>query len=274
MQITKTLIRLWSAPVLFANPWRQVFLLQGPFSKLEMLNLIPVYWQATMSDVKGWTCDDVCDWMIKNDFDKYAELFRTTHKIDGPALLSIDEYDLRQPPLQIPVLGDIKRLSNCIKSLREQSGETCSSTVYDRDCTDRAGSFRLKSSPVTHKQTRSPPRNRHDSNTTLGSLSDDEYMEEEIEKFLSRKGHYTKNRDPEIFKTILSFVYVFAVFLLTSFVMVVVHDRVPDMQKYPPLPDLFLDNIPYIPMAFEVCEWIGTFLFILWGIILFFHKYR
>ena len=222
-----------------------------------------------MSDVKQWTCDNVYDWMIENDFAKYAELFRTTHKIDGASLLSIDEYDLRQPPLQISVLGDIKRLSKCIDKLREQNCEI--STFMNRDCTDHARICRHRNSPLTNRQRRSPSTNRQDS---LGSLSDDEYMEEEIEKYISRKGRFTRNRDAELFKTLMSFVYVFAVFLLTSFIMVVVHDRVPDMEKYPPLPDLFLDNIPYIPMAFEVCEGIGSFLFILWCIILFFHKYR
>lgn len=225
-----------------------------------------------MSDVRQWTCDDVYQWMTDNNFSKYAELFKTTHKIDGTALLSIDEYDLRQPPLEIPVLGDIKHLASCITKLREQTLDQRASP--DRDVTDHGSNCRLRSPPRIDRQSRSPLAHRQDSNTTMGSLSDDEFIEEEIQKYISMKGRYTRSRDPEIFKTILSFIYVFAVFLLTAFVMVVVHDRVPDMEKYPPLPDLFLDNMPYIPWAFEMCEGIGTFLFLLWCGILFFHRYR
>lgn len=225
-----------------------------------------------MSDVKQWTCDGVYQWMVENNFSEYAELFRTKHKIDGEALLSIEEYDLRQPPLQIPILGDIKHLSRCINKLKEQTlGQRLSP---DRDYTDYGSNCRLRSPSRLHRPHRSLSTQRQDSNTTLGSVSDDEYMDEEIEKYISKKGKFTQNRDPEIFKTILSFIYVFAVFLLTAFIMVVVHDRVPDMQKYPPLPDIFLDNMPYIPWGFQVCEWIGSFLYIVWCFILFFHRYR
>ncbi|XP_023210413.1 sphingomyelin synthase-related protein 1-like [Centruroides sculpturatus] len=56
--------------------------------------------------------------------------------------------------------------------------------------------------------------------------------------------------------------------------MVIVHDRVPDMQTYPPLPDIFLDNVPLIPWAFAICEFTGVLLFIIWCCILIFHKHR
>ena len=55
-----------------------------------------------------------------------------------------------------------------------------------------------------------------------------------------------------LIKTLIAFVYCSMSLLVTAFVMVIVHDRVPDMKTYPPLPDLFLDNVPLIPWAFEV----------------------
>lgn len=68
--------------------------------------------------------------------------------------------------------------------------------------------------------------------------------------------------------------YFFAVTAVTSFVMVVVHDRVPSMETYPPLPDIFLDNVPHIPWAFAMCELAGVVLFVIWLGILIFHRHR
>lgn len=48
--------------------------------------------------------------------------------------------------------------------------------------------------------------------------------------------------DPEYWKTALSVLYAMFVCGLTAFVMVIVHERVPDMRTYPPLPDIFLDR--------------------------------
>lgn len=75
-------------------------------------------------------------------------------------------------------------------------------------------------------------------------------------------------------KTLLSVFYLFISCLWTSFVLTVVHDRVPDMEKYPPLPDLILDNIPLIPWAFFATECIGLLLVIFFFGILIVHKHR
>ncbi|EDV97055.1 sphingomyelin synthase-related 1 [Drosophila grimshawi] len=79
---------------------------------------------------------------------------------------------------------------------------------------------------------------------------------------------------PEYFKTAISLGYSFMVTWITSFVMVIVHERVPDMKRYPPLPDIFLDNVPHIPWAFNMCEITGSLLFSVWFFVLIFHKYR
>ncbi|KAM7356350.1 sphingomyelin synthase related [Cochliomyia hominivorax] len=82
------------------------------------------------------------------------------------------------------------------------------------------------------------------------------------------------NIPPEFFKTSISLGYSFVVTWITSFVMVIVHERVPDMKRYPPLPDIFLDNVPHIPWAFHMCEITGTLLFTIWACVCIFHKYR
>lgn len=80
--------------------------------------------------------------------------------------------------------------------------------------------------------------------------------------------------EPEIGKTILGASYFVIVTIITSLVMVVVHDRVPDMKKYPPLPDIFLDSVPLIPWAFGMCEVVGCILTLTWILVLVFHKHR
>mgnify|MGYP000108751965 CR=1 FL=1 len=44
--------------------------------------------------------------------------------------------------------------------------------------------------------------------------------------------------------------------------------------QYPPLPDLFLDNIPRIPVAFKLTEMIGVVLFIILCVVVMLHKHR
>lgn len=216
-------------------------------------------------DVPAWNCEDVRSWLEKHGFENYGYKFCVQHKIDGPVLLSLQESDLRQPPLQLEVLGDIKRLSTCIKKLQTDTfGDEAK--FLGRDSVDAASSHNVLPSTT-------PRVHRLLSNESL-SDNEDEVIDEEVERIVNRTGRYTKNVHPEIFKTTLSFIYVFVVFLVTSFVMTIVHDRVPDPQKYPPLPDLFLDNMPYIPWAFEMCEMVGVTLFTIWACILFFHKHR
>lgn len=55
--------------------------------------------------------------------------------------------------------------------------------------------------------------------------------------------------------------------------MTIAHGRV-NMEKYPPLPDLFLDNVPYMPWAFTAAEYICLSLFAALLSIIITHKHR
>ena len=76
------------------------------------------------------------------------------------------------------------------------------------------------------------------------------------------------------FRTFISFVYMLAVFLLASFTLAVVHDRLPSTSDYPPLPDVFLEAIPFMPWAFYLCEVCGSIMLFFWCTIIIFHKHR
>lgn len=78
----------------------------------------------------------------------------------------------------------------------------------------------------------------------------------------------------ESFRTFISFLYAFLVFLLASFTLAVVHDRLPDSTAFPPLPDVFLENIPLMPWAFHLCEICAGILCLFWFLIIVFHKHR
>ncbi|VDL59181.1 unnamed protein product [Hymenolepis diminuta] len=84
----------------------------------------------------------------------------------------------------------------------------------------------------------------------------------------------TCESDPKLWKVCISALYCFLSLGVTSYVMVLAHERLPDISKYPPLPDILLDNLPYIPWAFEAAEMICIVLALIWTLVLVFHKHR
>ncbi|KAK7498511.1 hypothetical protein BaRGS_00010171 [Batillaria attramentaria] len=207
-----------------------------------------------------WSCEDVARWLNEEGFGDYSEVLCSQHKIDGQTLLILTEDDLKQPPIKMSVLGDIKRIMSKVNQLRRHDPEFETAVANMSGVQPQSVSNPLINS--SHK------------------LSEPRLVKSSLQMVSAHPRLYTmisqesKSLDPELWKTLLSFFYVFSVFLLTAFVMVIVHDRVPDMQKYPPLPDLFLDNMPLVPWAFEACELVGTTLCIMWVAVLVFHKHR
>jgi len=91
---------------------------------------------------------------------------------------------------------------------------------------------------------------------------------------LHHKSNLATTLNPERWKTAVAIIYALSVSWLTALTMTVVHDRVPDMNKYPPLPDIILDNVPHIPWAFEMTEVTGMTLLSIWLLVILFHKHR
>ena len=61
----------------------------------------------------------------------------------------------------------------------------------------------------------------------------------------------------------LSMGYALASYCTTCFFVIVANDRLPDRDKHPPLPDLVLDNMPYIPWGSTAAECILLVLLIM-----------
>ena len=222
--------------------------------------------------VSEWSCSDVSKWLNANGFDAYSSQF-FDQGIDGEVLLMLTEKDLKDPPMRIQKLGDIKRLTiklNVMKSQnRAEQSKLKSQEILNNDAPDTDKS-QSNNSLKTHSHTREDSAESED----FDLLHKDSQLDMRNSKSFAMADPLCHEIPPEPWKTALSFVYIFVTFLVTAFVMVVVHDRVPEMDKYPPLPDLFLDNMPYVSWAFDACEMTGLVLSVMWFALLFFHKYR
>ncbi|GFQ90259.1 sphingomyelin synthase-related protein 1 [Trichonephila clavata] len=217
-----------------------------------------------LDQVHTWTIDDVKEWLEGNGFLQYVPLLCYRHRIDGKALLTLSENDLKSPPLSIQVLGDIKRLAISVHELQTLNPVLISQW---RSSVDDSLAYRNTNNgpKLRRRRHRREASDSSDLNTFGSEFSDDE----------GDHSHGSQRQlKPEVWKTAVGMVYFFSVTWITAIVMVIVHDRVPDMQTYPPLPDIFLDNIPYMPWAFSMCELTGIILFLIWMAILFFHKHR
>ncbi|KAI1236422.1 Sphingomyelin synthase-related protein 1, partial [Lamprotornis superbus] len=213
--------------------------------------------------IRRWTTKNVAKWLKEEGFCEYVDLLCNRHRLDGITLLTLTEYDLRSPPLEIKILGDIKRLMLSIRKLQKQHVDVLEELGFTSD--GHAGTVGALQGADWFCNGEVP----RDYDGPITDLNGDQYQYAN-----GKNKHATRRLDPEYWKTVLSCVYVFIVFGFTSFVMVIVHERVPDMQTYPPLPDIFLDSVPRIPWAFAMTEVCGVILCYIWLVVLLLHKHR
>ncbi|KAF1747530.1 hypothetical protein GCK72_023995 [Caenorhabditis remanei] len=250
------------------------------------------------ADPSDWRCEDVAVWLRKIGMAKYADLIAIKHKVDGKCLLALTDTDLKDPPVSINCLGDIKKILFGIEKLSQKSVEISSSPVsrpHHRPSPSNGHTQAWKGSKdgllveyneqnhlsisgedvVTTTRRAEIVQDEETLLDTLAKSSDGTstvqlISREEIIRQVERPDTYFKS----VAKLLIAFAYSSLSFLATSFVMVLVHDRVPDTKTYPPLPDIVLDNVPHIPWAFDMCETIGLVLAVVWFTVLFFHKER
>ncbi|KHJ95940.1 hypothetical protein OESDEN_04107 [Oesophagostomum dentatum] len=196
----------------------------------------------------------------------------------------LSELDLRDPPLQIKCLGDIKRLGRAIYELKNshlnsiQASPRVSESASQDDvllCVEydqrRKMSISGEDVFVRTKQSAIIDDSLIDTLSNSGDIHSVRLISRDE---LIRTVESPDTKAKSLAKLFIAFLYCLSSLLITAFVMVLVHDRVPDMKTYPPLPDIVLDNLPLIPWAFEMCELIGVVLSAIWFTILLFHKHR
>lgn len=224
---------------------------------------------ANELSVIQWTRENVAEWARKECLNRKIIECIVKEDIDGKCLLTLCENDiksLRDKYAYGLTLGDMKRFWFSVRLVQKQNVTTL---TY------------LGIHPANGGDGLGPGGGQHHHHHSLLSSLGTSYASadinfSEIERIsppMSIDGRATCIQ-PEFFKTMISLGYAFLVTWITAFVMVVVHERVPDMKKYPPLPDIFLDNVPHIPWAFHMCEVTGTLLFCIWICVLIVHKHR
>jgi len=239
--------------------------------------------------VMAWGKEEVRAWLLQVGLGHCAGSLCDKHCMDGPALLMLQESDLRQPPLQMEVLGDIKRVMFHLAELRLDCPTTDARMLYCLEPFARTSSHSLATVDLSPTTTNKPIVARTNSISSTSSDEGSRGSNSNVSKEEATKNNLCSNcqvllRSPkttfaspfptERWKTALAIMYGMAVSWLTALVMTVVHDRVPDMNKYPPLPDIILDNVPHIPWAFEMTELCGMTLLAIWLLMIMFHKHR
>ncbi|XP_026529974.1 sphingomyelin synthase-related protein 1 [Notechis scutatus] len=221
--------------------------------------------------IQRWSTRHVAKWLKQEGFCEYVDVLCDKHRLDGITLLTLTEYDLRSPPLEIKVLGDIKRLMLSIRKLQKHHVDILEELGFSSE--SPIGSLSPVIGCVQGREwfCNGEVQQQRDCDDCepVSELSAEQYQ------YTNGKGKHTPRQlNPEYWKTALSCIYVFIVFGFTSFVMVIVHERVPDMQTYPPLPDIFLDSVPRIPWAFAMTEVCGVILCYIWLLVLLLHRHR
>lgn len=223
------------------------------------------------------TCDDIMQWLRNKNFDGHTCNVFSEHSIDQLAFSLLTESDFRE--MGITSIGIRKRLL-CLSQVLHRHLQA--SSVLHRELT--WGLPTRSSETVVPLDGHPSAAGRNSSTVGTGFYDNCIHPLKQVNWPLAngvahRPGIRSRSPDvgevnPKIWKVILSALYAFLSLGATSFVMVIAHERLPDISKYSPLPDLLLDNLPYISWGFEATEFVIIILSCIWTAILIFHNHR
>jgi hypothetical protein len=183
------------------------------------------------SSIKSWTTNDVEQWLNSLNLSKFVDKFCTQNGIDGLTLLLMKEDDLKQVPLAIERLVDIKKLWYHIRLLQCEQDEFYFPLNISTPhlLNEEQGNFVLSSK-----------QRRFDDDTIKhnhSSLSPTHLLESNVHNIYSscqidtqQKSNFNTSKG-ETRKLLVSIIYALISGIWTSFIMVVVHNRVPNVQK-------------------------------------------
>ncbi len=167
--------------------------------------------ELNLQYVRFWNVEDVQIWLKLNEYENYSNGFRR-NKINGRALLMLDDTDLKEI---VDSIGDRKNISHKIRQLQIRFNHNHDEFI---DINNN--------------------NNNNDSIVCECCLSNVQSFD--ASKSFEISSETSKNGEKR--KTLISALYCFLATLWTAFIVTVSHDRVPNMTKYPPLPDIILGN--------------------------------
>lgn len=171
--------------------------------------------ELTKSSILSWTVHDVEQWLCSLNLSDFVDKFCKENGIDGLTLLLMKEDDLKQTPLAIKRLVDVKKLWYHIRLLQ------CQHEQYPTLFTDN------------HFNDIVDPTIKHNHS----ALSPTHLLESNKHNLFSSCSIHTSAKSliyaskGEKRKLLVSFIYALISGIWTSFIMVVVHNRVPNVQK-------------------------------------------
>ena len=216
-------------------------------------------------EVAAWSERDVRLWLEGQNeacLQPHGALFER-HGIDGRVLLSLSEGDLRLAPLAMERLGDIKKMTSLLKSLRSSAPSAlatrhggCHRSLSEASCASSAASSdAVAPAPLSDVATEAG---------TLAALVSD----------VATLGPCSEQQRRALNRLACAVAYCFLSIFATSFSLVLAHERVPLTDQYPPLPDVILDNFVRVPWAFAASEYAILFLAAVLLSIVITHKAR